>query len=353
MLRNSWVDIHFPDIIAEFKKSGINLPYAIEYTTRAKTVEEAKQECDGFFYLLAAHRPKLGAWVKCELDIKNSDLAADIVDVYYEHFVKWGFKSKCGIVATKAQAKLIQWPRQSAYMPLWLEGEMDEKVAPVEEILTPSYFKLDDLTNKGYNANEDQDTVQQAVNEMKSKFNFSLYTDGPDAAGSTGAASSDLTGLKPGQSLSIPQGMGGSFTITMYGQMGWYFKSRGWVKIAKGTGQERVHDKWVKAGCKWDEGVAVLDGFVLIAMTKTFGDAGSTVQVEFSNGYKMNAVLADTKNPNDSGCNQYGHDNGRRVVEFEVMPSYYSKYGNPGSAKWWKRIQGARVTKVTKLDKKY
>jgi hypothetical protein len=274
-------------------------------------------------------------------------VAQDIVSYYYQQFVDWGFKSKCGIIATKKMAKLIGWPKQASYMPLWLEGEMDETIAPKEEVLTPSYFKLDDLVNKGYNAEEDKDKVQQALTDMKTQFKVSSNS---DSSASLGSVDSNVPSLKKGQSLEIPNGLGGSFTITMYGKQGWYFQSRGWVKVASGTGQERVHNKWVSAGCAYDDGVAVLNGYALIATTTTFGHPGDAVYVEFSNGYKMNAVIADTKSSSDSGCNKWGHDNGATVVEFEVSKDYYFKYGNPGG-KYWTRIKGARVTKITNYGK--
>lgn len=127
------------------------LPYGFYYTTHAATIEDVKQESYWLYFIIAKYPPKLGIWLKVDLNTKMSQTQAQaIVEKYYATFVEWGLKSKCGIYATKEQAKLIGWPRQCTYMPLWLAGQMTNNTCPDEEILTPSFFRLDDLTNKGY-----------------------------------------------------------------------------------------------------------------------------------------------------------------------------------------------------------
>ena len=41
--------------------------------------------------------------------------------------------------------------------------------------------------------------------------------------------------------------------------------------------------------------------------------------------------MADTKNQNDAGCNKWGHQNGRCIIEFEILSSCRRKlYGTSG-----------------------
>ena len=129
------------------------MPFGLIYTTRANNVEELRKEAYWFYFVVSKYRPKLGVWLKCRFTC-SSDLAQYLVDEWYEFFVDWGLKSKCGLYCTKAQADKIGWPLQSSYMPLWLEGELTDSVCPDTELLTPTFFQLGDLTNYGITAEE-------------------------------------------------------------------------------------------------------------------------------------------------------------------------------------------------------
>ena len=124
-----------------------NMPHAYIYTTHARNVAEVKEEAYWFYFVVSKYPPKLGVWLHCEFDVLPS-VAEQLVDEWYSYFVKWGLKSKCGLYASKIQARKINWPKQCAYMPLWLEGELTDNVCPDEELLTPSFFKLDNLQNQ-------------------------------------------------------------------------------------------------------------------------------------------------------------------------------------------------------------
>lgn len=146
----------------EARAAGV--PHAYFYTTRARTVAEVKEEASWFYYVVTKYPPKLGVWLHCAFSVKSST-AQTLVDEWYKYFVRWGLKSKCGLYATKKQCTKIGWPKQCAYMPLWLEGEMTDSVCPDEEILTPSFFKLNDLSNQSARALEiaDEDNSSTLV----------------------------------------------------------------------------------------------------------------------------------------------------------------------------------------------
>lgn len=122
------------------------MPHGYIYTTHARTVDEVKEEAYWFHFVVSKYPPKLGVWLRCQFDVKKSNIPPLIAE-WYAFFVDWGLKSKCGLYATKKQAAKINWPDQCAYMPLWLEGEYTDAVCPDEELLTPSFFKLGDLKN--------------------------------------------------------------------------------------------------------------------------------------------------------------------------------------------------------------
>lgn len=131
---------------------GAHMAHSYIYTTRARSIPELREEAYWFHFVVTKYPPKLGVWLRCQFDDEIDDeTAADYVDEWYEFFVDWGLKSKCGLRCTRDQAQKIGWPAQCNYMPLWLEGEGDEVIDPRNEVLTPSFFKLDVMSNYGYN----------------------------------------------------------------------------------------------------------------------------------------------------------------------------------------------------------
>lgn len=114
-------------------------PYGFFYTTHARTIAEVREEAYWFYFVISKYPPKLGAWIRCQFDV-DTDIASELIDKWYEYLTDWGLKSKCGLYCTKEQAELIGWPRQSTYMPLWLEQDETVSAAPDEEILLPSFF---------------------------------------------------------------------------------------------------------------------------------------------------------------------------------------------------------------------
>lgn len=59
----------------------------------------------------------------------------------------------------------------------------------------------------------------------------------------------------------------------------------------------------------------------MIACTTLYGQVGDYIDFYRENGDVLHCVIGDIKNQNDAGCNQYGHQNGRCVVEFVVQYS--------------------------------
>ena len=116
------------------------LPHAYYYTTRARTLLEVKEEAYWFYFVVSKYPPKLGVWLHCSFNI-SKETAPKLVNRWYEYFVDWGLKSKCGLYCSEKQADLIGWPAQCTYMNLWLESGPSADNCPDEEILVPSFFQ--------------------------------------------------------------------------------------------------------------------------------------------------------------------------------------------------------------------
>lgn len=141
--------------------------------------------------------------------------------------------------------------------------------------------------------------------------------------------------------IQIPQQYGGGgFTVTTIDTINW----------APGTGQKEIADKWKAAGAQYDNGIAVLDGRYLIACTPKFGKVGDEIDFYLEDGTMIPTIMMDEKRVTSSeNSNEWGHDQGANVLEFEVKYSFYEQYTNPGTNGWFTQWAGKRVASATNL----
>ena len=137
----------------------------------------------------------------------------------------------------------------------------------------------------------------------------------------------------------IPQGMG-----TVHTYMGWH------TVTSKTSLQYQLREK---SGENYDEeGFAKIGDRYVIACTSTFGSVGDYIDFYREDGAVIHAVIGDIKNQNDPGCNEYGHLNGKCVVEYVVSRSWYPSHANPGTSgchpEW-----NSRIEKAVNLGKNY
>ena len=157
-----------------------------------------------------------------------------------------------------------------------------------------------------------------------------------------------------GKSGKVPKVKGWPYTtVSCLAKDGWHLGGSIWpTPVARDSDCYRIWRKWVKAGAKYKYGICVLDGRYLIACTKVFGRVGDKVTFYCGDDEKtvIKCIIADHKNPADYGCNKWGHDFGRNVLEFEVNPkTYRKKRCNPGCVWWIPRWEGKRVSSWTNL----
>lgn len=131
--------------------------------------------------------------------------------------------------------------------------------------------------------------------------------------------------------VSIPgdiaqSGIDGNYTSYSYFYHRW----------AAGTMQRRIADQWAYEGYPYDRGsIALVGGYYCVAVATTFGTEGDIIVVNLANGDSFAAIIADTKNPNDSNCGDYGHyyDNGYlNVIEWERICTYEGSVQTEGSS---------------------
>ena len=60
------------------------LPHGYIYTTRARTIDDVREEAYWFYFVVSKYPPKLGAWIHFQLNV-TSKTAVTILDKWYEY----------------------------------------------------------------------------------------------------------------------------------------------------------------------------------------------------------------------------------------------------------------------------
>ena len=126
-----------------------------------------------------------------------------------------------------------------------------------------------------------------------------------------------------GTTITVPEGLGSIHTY-----MGWQ------CITAVSSKQYKLR---TAAGMNFDEeGFAKIGDRYVVATTTTFGNVGDYIDVYQEDGTVIKCIIGDIKNQNDAGCTEWGHNNGRCVVEFVVNKDTWYRNGgvahsNPGT----------------------
>lgn len=117
------------------------LPYAMYVDVRARTIEEAKKECNSLWYVVSKFPPSLGLWLRidtgCRVGVNNQ-----ILETYYKYIVKWGLKDSCGIYSTRSALQNITWEKFYNRFLLWLVDHVSNVDEVSNKLLDPEFFIL-------------------------------------------------------------------------------------------------------------------------------------------------------------------------------------------------------------------
>lgn len=127
--------------------------------------------------------------------------------------------------------------------------------------------------------------------------------------------------IEAGTTINIPSGLGSVHTYM------------GWQKITSKTStQYKLREQ---AGMNFDtEGFGKINGRYVIACTATFGGVGDYIDFYQEDGSIIPCIIGDIKSQGDEGCTQWGHLNGRCIIEFVVNKDtwYNPMHANPGTS---------------------
>ena len=143
--------------------------------------------------------------------------------------------------------------------------------------------------------------------------------------------------------VNVPQGYGyGTLhTYTVWDRIRWGGNCRKLINFAKE--HNAISDSY---------GIVTYGSYFCGALTSTYGTVGDMMLVVEEGNIVYPVIMADTKNQHDRGCNAWGHQYGKCVVEFEILSSCRkSLYGTSGG--YVSDVLAKPIVKVINLGSVY
>lgn len=117
-----------------------------------------------------------------------------------------------------------------------------------------------------------------------------------------------------------PKGLGNIHTYTPWDDIKWGSGCRKLINFVKDNN-----------ALSNNHGIVTYGSYFAGALTSTYGKVGDMMLVVTEDSIVYPVIMADTKSQRDKGCTMWGHQNGKCIVEFEILSSYLtSLYGTSG-----------------------
>lgn len=118
-----------------------NYDFGLICTTRAKTLDEARNELYHIKLCLRKFYPELGFWVRPKLTQSISANNA-IIDLYERTLDNLGMKNKIGLYCTKSELDKVTWKNYEERWYLWIIDHVSD-IRNLEELETPAFFNIE------------------------------------------------------------------------------------------------------------------------------------------------------------------------------------------------------------------
>ena len=118
--------------------------FGLFFDVRAKTVNEAKQECEQLYYIVSKYPPALGLWLHLKFAETNKKKNNKIMDYYVEEMSRWGLGFGSGIYCTKKELEKIDWNKYQDNFYLWYVNRFtsESELTQLTKVLSPEFFVI-------------------------------------------------------------------------------------------------------------------------------------------------------------------------------------------------------------------
>jgi hypothetical protein len=118
--------------------------FGLFFDVRAKTVDEAKKECEQLYYTVSKYPPALGLWLHLMFAEKYKKKNNKIMDYYVKTMNDWGLMFGSGIYCTKEELSRIDWDKYQENFYLWYVNRFTsaDELSGVTRVLSPEFFVI-------------------------------------------------------------------------------------------------------------------------------------------------------------------------------------------------------------------
>lgn len=88
----------------------VDFPFGLFVHSKAKNIEEAKEEAKAIERIIYKYPPPMGLWIHPKFVVSHTKSANDkILEFFFIKCVKWGLRGACGLYCTKSELDKISW----------------------------------------------------------------------------------------------------------------------------------------------------------------------------------------------------------------------------------------------------
>lgn len=126
--------------VDEVVKAGLRFGLVVD--VRAKTIAEAKLECEQLYYVVSKYPPALGLWLHI-MFTRSKTTNHKILDYYVSELKRWGFAKGCGLYCTQKELEKIDWSKYKEDFFLWYINRFTKvsEMPQLNSVLGPEFFK--------------------------------------------------------------------------------------------------------------------------------------------------------------------------------------------------------------------
>lgn len=123
-------------------KAGVR--FGLYFDVRARSIDDAKLECEQLYYTVSKYPPALGLWLHLQFSKTTKAQNNKIMDYYVKTMNTWGLTFGSGIYCTKEELETIDWDKYQENFFLWYVNRFTSAsdLPQVTRVLSPEFFVI-------------------------------------------------------------------------------------------------------------------------------------------------------------------------------------------------------------------
>ena len=139
-LHNSYYNKNLSKQIAWLQEQKV--PFGLIATSRAWTIQEARNELKKLELAVRQYSPWLGVWIQFDSPQTSISKQDEIITLYRDELIKLGLKKRVGLYVTTTQLKHLTWSQHQNDWYLWIIDPVNS-TSDIPNLLNPEFFDME------------------------------------------------------------------------------------------------------------------------------------------------------------------------------------------------------------------